>query len=432
VERTAGYEQRLITARLLHRFNFGPTPGQYAALLRQGVAATQATVLDSGPRASGPETLLGPRLKDLGPYPSSSAAATAFYNAMNEGNTELVTRWLDRMVTARYPLVERMTWFWHGHWATSVSKVAYPLPMQIQNGTLRTFALANFKDMAKRMVVDGALNFWLDNEENYVSSPNENLAREFMELFTLGVNKFNQHDVTSAALALTGYQTVQSNGAVTFSAKQHYPKPLSVRGIRGPLDAESLATLLVSLHQNATFITDRMWFRFVSSSTTAPTSLATSFAGRDIGSLVSALVRSTAWESPAHALVKSPVEWLVGACRALRVRPSTLSSSDLQWCLSQMGQLPFNPPNVGGWPYGEAWLNGAALQYRFDLAQMIVAKGDLAPLKVSRPTMVQACADWLGVAEWSRRTSSTLAASTSDPSQLAIAALCAPEYVVSA
>jgi uncharacterized protein (DUF1800 family) len=114
------------------------------------------------------------------------------------------------------------------------------------------------------------------------------------------------------------------------------------------------------------------------------------------------------------------------------VRPSTLSSSDLQWCLSQMGQIPFNPPNVGGWPYGEAWLNGAALQYRFDLAQMIVAKGDLEPLKVPASKMVQACADWLGVAEWSRRTSSTLAASTSDSSQLAIAALCAPEYVVSA
>jgi uncharacterized protein (DUF1800 family) len=432
VERTATYTQRLVTARLLHRFNFGPTPGQYAALLQQGVGAVQATVLERGTVDPPRESILGPRLRDLGPYPSSSAAATAFYEAMNQGNTELVTRWLDQMVLARYPLVERMTWFWHGHWATSISKVAYPLPMQIQNGTLRAFALANFEDMAKKMVIDGALNFWLDNEENYVSSPNENLAREFMELFTLGVNKFNQHDVTSAALALTGYQTVQSNGDVTFMPKQHYSKPLSVRGVTGPLNAEGLASLVVSLHQNATYITERMWFRFVSATSKPPTTLASSFATRDIATLVEALVRSPAWGDPSNALVKSPVEWFVGACRALRVRPSTLSSSDLQWCLSQMGQIPFNPPNVGGWPYGEAWLNGAALQYRFDLAQMIVAKGDLEPLKVPASKMVQACADWLGVAEWSRRTSSTLAASTSDSSQLAIAALCAPEYVVSA
>jgi uncharacterized protein (DUF1800 family) len=425
--------QRLVTARLLHRFNFGPTPGQYTALLKQGLAATQTAVLERHGDDPGLRNLTAPYLPDLGPWPpGGTAAATAFYDAMNEGNAELVSWWLDRMVLAHYPLAERMTWFWHGHWATSISKVSYPLPMQKQNNTLRAFALANFKDMANKMVLDGALNFWLDNEENYVSSPNENLAREFMELFTLGVNKFSQNDVTAAALALTGYQTVQSNGNVTFSAKHHYSKPLSVRGTTGPLNAETLAALVVSKHDNAEFIADRVWFRFVSSSTKPPASLAASFASRDINSLVTTLVRSGAWSDPAHALVKSPVEWFVGACRALRVRPSSLNASDLQWSLSQMGQIPFNPPNVGGWTYDEAWLNGAALQYRFELAQMIVAKGDLAPLKVSRAKMVQASADWLGVAEWSRRTSSTLSAASADPSQLAIAALCAPEYVVSA
>ncbi len=433
VNRTATYTKRLVTSRLLHRFNFGPTPGQYATLLKQGIAATQGTVLAQRLHDPALDSLVAPVLKDLGPYPQGSAAAsTAFYEAMNEGNTELVTWWLDRMVLSRYPLAERMTWFWHGHWATSISKLGYPLPMQVQNNTLRTFALSNFNDMAKNMVLDGALNFWLDNEENYVSSPNENLAREFMELFTLGVNKFSQDDVTAAALALTGYQTVQSNGKVTFYPKQHYSKPLTVRGTTGPLNAETLASLIVSNHQTTDFITNRVWFRFVSSSTKAPAALATSFAGRDIASLVKALVHSAAFSDPAHALVKSPVEWFVGACRALRVRPSTLTSSSLQWCLSQMGQIPFNPPNVGGWPYDEAWLNGAALQYRFDLAQMIVAKGDLAPLGKSTTKMVQACADWLGVAEWSRRTASTLAAATANPSELAIAALCAPEYVVSA
>jgi len=97
-----------------------------------------------------------------------------------------------------------------------------------------------------------------------------------------------------------------------------------------------------------------------------------------------------------------------------------------------MGQLPFNPPNVGGWTYGQAWLSGVSFQYRTELAQLIVAKGDLSPLSVPKSKMVQACADWLGVAEWSRRTASTLAAASGTPSMMALAALLSPEYVVSA
>jgi uncharacterized protein (DUF1800 family) len=304
--------------------------------------------------------------------------------------------------------------------------------MQKQNNTLRTHALANFRDMAKAMVVDGALNVWLNNNENYIQSPNENLAREFMELMTLGVNKFTQHDVTAAARALTGYSTDQSNGNVTLNLKQHFSTPLVILGTKSQLNAESFASLVVSKDENARFIMDRLWFRFVSGSTAAPASLAGSFASRDISSLISALVHSTAWTNPANALVKSPVEWFVGACRALKVRPSTLNANDTQWELSQMGQLPFNPPNVGGWTYGQAWLSGVAYQYRFELAQSMVATGDLAPLSVSKSKMVQACADWLGVAEWSRRTASTLAAAVATPSEVALAALLSPEYMVSA
>jgi uncharacterized protein (DUF1800 family) len=328
-------------------------------------------------------------------------------------------------------LTERMTWFWHGHWATSISKVTYPLPMMKQNNTLRKYALANFEDMTKEMALDGAFNYWLDNQNNYLSSPNENLARELMELMTLGVNKFTQDDVTAAARALTGYATVQSNGKVTFDAKQHYSKSLTVLGQTSKLDAASLASLIVAKNENAKFITDRLWFRFVSATTTPPASLKSSFARRDISSLVSSLVHSTAWNDPRNSLVKSPVEWFVGACRALKVRPSRMKAGDIQWQLTQMGQLPFNPPNVGGWPYGQAWLSGVAFQYRFQLAETIVTIGDLAPLSVPKSKMVQACADWLGVAEWSRRTASTLAAATGSPAEMAMAALLSPEYVVS-
>ncbi len=393
------YAQRLATSRLVHRFNFGPKPGEYVDLLRRGVAATKSTVLEQSIVDLGVASLVAPNLPILGNFPSgNNAASTAFWNEIVAGQQELVTWWMDRMYLADYPLTERMTWFWHGHWATALSKVIYPVPMQKQNNTLRKFALANFEDMTKAMVVDGALNYWLDNEENYVTSPNENLARELMELMTLGVNKFTQHDVTAAARALTGYSTNIYTGEVTFNPTQHYSKPVTILGTTAEFNAETLASLLVSKRENAKFITDRLWFRFVSGSSTPPASLAASFAGRDISFLVSALVGSSAWTNPKNSLVKSPVEWFVGACRALSVRPSSLSVSNTQWWLSQMGQIPLNPPNVGGWPYGQAWLSGVAFQYRFELAQSIVNAGDLSPLSVPKSKMVQACADWLGVA----------------------------------
>jgi len=433
VRATASYEQRLATARLLHRFNFGPTPGQYEDLLQRGLEATRETVLKHGIEDPGLNSAPALTLPDLGPYPTPNTSAwTAFWNSIYGGNNQLVTWWLDRMTLASYPLNERMTWFWHGHFATSISKVVYPLPMQVQNNTQRKLALGNFRDLAREMVLDGALNFWLDNEENYVESPNENLAREFMELFTLGVGKFTQDDVTSAAMALTGYETTQWTGAVSLNATGPYSKPITILGRTAPFNAQGFAALVVSLRQNANFISDRLWFRFVSSTTSPPPNLAAHFNDRDVASLVNALVRSSAWTNPANALVKSPVEWFVGACRALKVQPSSLNQTNLQWDLSQMGQIPFNPPNVGGWPSGQAWLSGAALQYKFAVAQLVVAAGDLSPLSVPSSKMVQACADWLGVPEWSRRTANSLAAATSNPSEMVTAALCAPEYLVSA
>ena len=420
--------QRVATSRLVHRFNFGPRPGQYLEMLQRGVEATQTSVLEHGVADPGLNSLPTPSLPNLAPNASN---VSTFWNTLYANQSELVLWWLDRMALADYPLTERMTWFWHGHWATSNSKVFYPLTMQRQNNTLRRYALANFGDMARAMVVDGALNYWLDNEDNYLSSPNENLARELMELMTIGVNNFTQRDVTAAARALTGYSTYQPTGAVTFDAQQHYSKPLTILDKTARYDAQSLASLLVSTDFNAKFITDRMWFRFVSGTTKPPPALEGSFARRDIYALVDSLARSSAWNDPANSLVKSPVEWFIGACRATKVRPSTLTANALQWCLEQMGQVPFNPPNVGGWPYGQAWLSGVAFQYRFEVTELLMTKADLSPISVPKSKMVQACADWLGVPEWSRRTANALDGVSDNPSDFVTLALLSPEYAVS-
>ena len=430
---SAPYAQRLATARLVHRFNFGPKPGQYVDYLERGLDATQAAVLEVGRADTGLNTIGPLALPSLGPVPQgSSAQVTTFWNQVYADQSTAISWWLDCMYASDYPLTERMTWFWHGHWATSIEKVVFANAMIKQNSTLRTHSLGNFRDMVKAMVVDGAFQFWLDNQENFLSSPNENLARELMELMTLGVNEFTQSDVRAAAWALTGYSVNPETGAVEFTPSQHFSKPVTILGTRASLNADSLAELIVAKPESAKYIAKRLWFRFVSDSTAPPPSLQDSFSSRDIGTLVGSLVRSAAWTNPANSLVKAPVEWFVGACRALQVRPSSLNHAAAHWELSQMGQLPFFPPSVGGWPSGRAWLSGVAFQYRYDLAQGIVQSGDLTPLKVPKSQVAQACANWLGVARWSARTAGDLESAAGNPFDVAIAALLSPEYVVSA
>ena len=187
---------RVEIARLIHRFGFGPKPGEYAQLVSAGLQTARQQILTPPTSDQGLLKVANPTLSDLGPFPpQKSAAATAFESARSQQILALQLWWLDRMALADHGLNERMTWFWHGHWATALAKVEYALPMFIQNQLLRESALGNFKDQARAMIVDSALLYWLDGDSNYVGSPNENLAREFMELFTLGVGAYSEQDV---------------------------------------------------------------------------------------------------------------------------------------------------------------------------------------------------------------------------------------------
>ena len=422
---------RLELSRLLHRFGFGPKPGQYRELLDAGIENARAMILRSHVADPGLARVADPHISDVGQAPSGTAASEAYWQKVWDQYMTMSMWWLDRMVHADYPLTERMTWFWHGHWATSIGKVGFALPMKRQNETLRKYALGNFTDMSREMVVDGALIYWLDGEVNVKGGPNENLAREFMELFTLGVGHYSESDVKSAAKGFTGYQVVDTSGRVTFETSLHDYSKVRLLGAVKSFTAPSISDLVVAREESARYIARRVWFRFVSSTLPAPSSLAQSFSNRNIASLVYAAARNPAMRRVGVSQAKSPVEWFVGACKALRVSPSNLDSGTVSWYLGQMGQFPFNPPNVGGWPFDEAWLTASSTQYRFSMAQYLVQKGNVKPLGTSRADMVNAAADWLGVARWSARTEAALRLATSDPAQLATLAICAPEYVVS-
>jgi len=283
--------------------------------------------------------------------------------------------------------------------------------------------------MSRAMVRDGALIFWLDGEENVAYSPNENLGREFMELFTLGVGNYSQSTSTRRR-SLHGYNVDQTSGAVTFDPKLHDNDKVSVLGKRQVFDAVTLKRLDRVAPENATFIARRLWFRFISSSIEPPASLSKVFENRDISPLINSIARNPAMRRPQYSQAKSPVEWFVSACRALRVTPSKLPSSGaVSWYWIRWVSSPsIHPASAAGLRRGVADGGGDAVPHQSRLLPRSERSYRCAHL-VPKSKMVQAAADWLGVAQWSVRTERSLNQAVSDSARLALLALNAPEYL---
>ena len=428
---------RLEIARLYHRFGFGPRPGEFKTALNNGLTATKAKFLSVPTIDLGAAQVAEPNITNLGIRPDQKTNELIEFNiALRQQVKDLPLWWLDRMALSDHALTERMTWFWHGHWATAIGKLNHAYPMYLQNQTLRKYAIGNFGEMTSAMLSDGALQFWLDGGENTVKSPNENLARELMELFTLGVNRYTETDVRELSRALTGYQIERSSGKVTFNAKRYDSNIKTILGSSTTFNGNSAAAHLVAQKDTAKFIAERFWYRFISSQIELPTdnSLEKSFETRDISKLVGALTDSKILSNPSYSIVKPPVEWFVGVARYLKLTPSALKTpAQLLAYLDRLAQVPFNPPNVGGWPTDEAWLSSASAQYRIQFAAWLIKQADLSGLAAIAPNKrIAWLQDELGVLAFSPRTRLALDGVKGTPAQLLQLAICSPEYVVSA
>jgi uncharacterized protein (DUF1800 family) len=198
----------------------------------------------------------------------------------------------------------------------------------------------------------------------------------------------------------------------------------------------SLAEYLTARDDCATFIAERLWFRFISSDEAMPASFSAKdgFAQRSIAGALNAMANDPSIRDERYSMVKSPVEWFISACRALELTPSKLQTpNQLINFLDKLGQTPFSPPNVGGWPAGAAWLTSATFQYRLAFADWLIKQSALSALNaIPQDSRVLKSADWLGVPQWSPRTEAALRDSLSDPAQFALLALCSPEYLVNA
>ena len=429
--------QRLETSRLFNRFGFGPRPGEYAQALKNGVASTRTQLLTVPAVDAGAATVIEPEITDLGKRPApNTKEIVPFAIAMRFQTQQMVMWWLDRMAVSDHGLTEKMTWFWHGHWATSGQKLNYAMPLFKQNKTMRTYCLGNFTSMTKAMINDGALQFWLDGQENTVKAPNENLGRELMELFTLGVDRYTEDDVKNISRVLTGYQVVRSSGEVSINQNRRDKNPVTLLGTTKSFTGDTVAEFLVARDDSAQFIAERLWYRFISSTEEMPATFSAknAFASREISAAVNAMATDPVMRDEKFAMVKSPVEWFISACRALELTPSELKTpAQLINYLDKLGQVPFSPPNVGGWPAGEAWLSSATAQYRIAFATWLIKQSDLRVLSELRPaTRITKSADWLGIPEWSARTQTALRSAINDPTQFALLALCSPEFIVSA
>ncbi|GAA1716472.1 DUF1800 domain-containing protein [Fodinicola feengrottensis] len=423
---------------MLRRTGFN-APGQAVdAAVTSGFAATVDRVL-AAPPSTGTQP---PSFAALtAPGKGDKAARQTYAKQLKAQTEQLVLWWLDRMVAADQPWVEKRTLLWHGHWATSVKKVKSPAAMVAQNQTERQLGGADFGAFAKQMVRDPALMIWLDASGNTAKAPNENLARELMELFTLGVGHYSENDVRQAAQALTGWR-VDRKAAImtaTFAAQRHASGPQTILGTTADFTDQTLVDLLVSRPDSAPYLATRMWGWLVAPTPPSASSLAriTSAYGpkRDLTAMFRAIFSDPAFLDADSVIVKQPIDYAVGMFRDLKLRPSTVDKklqSGLLRGLAGLGQVPFDPPNVGGWPTGGAWLTTSAAQARIKLAESLAKAADLKALSAQsvsqRPAYVAAM---LGVDAWTARTQGVLSSAASDPAELLTLALAAPEYIVS-
>jgi uncharacterized protein (DUF1800 family) len=256
-----------------------------------------------------------------------------------------------------------------------------------------------------------------------------------MELFTLGVGRYTEEDVKALARVFTGMQVQRTNGVTAFNPRRHDNSAVTLLGTTQVFSSEQAIDLLVARDDSSRFIYERLWYRFISSSEVVPSNLKRdAFTGRDIYSAVGELLSSQYMYAPQMAMVKSPVEWFVALCRALNITPSTTKNSNaILGSLQKLSQVPFAPPNVGGWPAGELWLTSASAQFRLTLSQALLKNTDLADLKrVAMGQRVRYLQDLLGVYQWSKRTSDALTIARNEPERLFLLAINSPEYVVGA
>lgn len=374
--------------RVVHlhrRAAFGATPAE----IRRDTADGPAAAIDR---------LVQPAAETLHPL----TARLASQAVATESIATLQAAWVNEMFHAVDPLREQLALMWHNHFATSNLKVQSCAAMHEHLQTLRRFARAPFGEMLSAIVKDRAMLVWLDADQNHKSHPNENLARELFELFTLGEGNYSERDVCDAARALTGW-TVK-DGQVRFDASRHDDGQKCILGRTGDFDTDSLLLLLIERPETAERIAWRICDHFLGPNVATQQQLAALAAclrrtGLRTGSAVERVLRSQAFFSDSMLGMRyaPPVSFVVSNLRRLGIagrggQDAVAPGVAAIW-LRTLGQDLLQPPGVGGWPGGKSWIGTGAMTDRVRFAIQL-ADGKLltstpADGKTSRPDIAR-------------------------------------------
>lgn len=364
-------------------------------LYRRAAFGATLAELEAGVQA-GPDRTIDQLLQGR-PTPDVDAIVATMARAIGQANSgqQLAAWWLYRMVYGGHPLREKLTLFWHNHFATSNLKVNNAGFMLGQYELLRRHAQGHFRTMLEEMARDPAMMVWLDTNRSQRNRPNENYARELMELFSLGIphprqagrRNYTEQDVREAARAFTGWRI--RNNRATFTESDHDNGEKTVLGQRGKWRAEDITRICLEQEAAPYFIVRKL-FRFLVSETLTPAPallepLAVEFRRSDyqIGPLVARMLRSNLFFAPLvyRTKVKSPVDFALGVVRGLEGHidqgsPNRFGTTALASALESLGQRLFYPPNVAGWEGGKSWLNGQTFLLRQNLALGLTSTTD--------------------------------------------------------
>ena len=302
--------------------------------------------------------------------------------AQNQGLREafatLSTAWMDRMASSPAQLREKMTLFWHGHFACRVRQPAAALRL---HNTTRQHALGKFPDLLRAVSQEPAMLQFLNNQQNRPAHPNENFAREVMELFTLGRGHYTETDVKEAARAFTGWG-YNGQGNFRFRARDHDAGPKTFLGRTGNFTGDDVLRIIVEQPAAATFLVTKVYRFFVNEvpnpAHIAPLAGAFRASGYDLADLMERLFSADWFYEPANVgtHIKSPVELLAGIRRTLGVRLD--NARPLLGYQKALGQTLFQPPNVAGWPGGRAWICSSSLLLRLQLPAILFRNAGFA------------------------------------------------------
>lgn len=392
---------------LLNRAGFGGTRRQVETLRTMGVDAAVDTLVDYQPIDHQSPSPFEPSADIVRPLTRDQRRMIARIRA--EGDSEEIQQlaaesrqrrserrrtdrqqyqaaqswWLQQMIATPRPLEEKLTLLWHGHFASNYRTVRDSYLLLQQNALFRRHAAGSFADLAYGIIRDPAMIVFLDNETNRRRMPNENLARELMELFTLGEGNYSEADIKEGARALTGYSYRDND--FQFMRRVHDGQGKQILGRRGDFDGEDFVRILLQNPACPMFVAYKLYKHFVADITYGQLERH-SEAARALGGMADLLVKNEYRVAPVlHALfrsrhfydasiignkIKSPVQLLVGTTRTLELpaRDSLLTS---RW-LQIMGQVLFDPPSVAGWPGGRRWINTSTLFARQNLCVYLI------------------------------------------------------------